>query len=37
LLLAACYLLHAAKDETRRQHFDAAKIKAADCLHNSGL
>jgi len=37
LPLAACYLLHAAKDETRRQHFDAAKIKAADCLHNSGL
>lgn len=37
LLLTACYLLHAAKDETRRQHFDAAKIKAADCLHNSGL
>nr|DAA03014.1 TPA_inf: HDC10384 [Drosophila melanogaster] len=37
LLLAACYLLHAAEDETRRHNFDAAKIKAADCLHNSGL
>lgn len=35
LLLAS--LGNGGKDERWRQHFDAAKIKAADCLHNSGL
>lgn len=37
LLLLLASLGNGGKDERWRQHFDAAKIKATDCLHNSGL